>query len=98
MSSTRRYPRKSKVNFQTDVFTLSHAKTYLGRLIDKAGKGETVYILRGEHRFLLQQVPPIDPIPVRPPGYFEHCYSKAEIQEDNRLAKASVIRPPVDLE
>jgi|SRR6266446_1292235 len=91
-------PRKSKVNFESDVFTLSHAKSYLGRLIDKARNGETVYIVRGQDRFLLQQVTPIDPIPMRPPGYFENCYSKAEIREDNQLAKASLIRAPGDLE
>jgi hypothetical protein len=31
-------------------------------------------------------------IPMRPPGYFANVYSKAEIQEDNLLAKASVVR------
>jgi hypothetical protein len=81
-----------------DSFTLSLAKTFLGRLIDKAGKGETVYILRGHRRFLLQEVEPIDPIPMRPPGYFENCYTRPELQEANRLAKASVVRPPTDLE
>jgi hypothetical protein len=86
------------VDLSSDSFTLSKAKTYLGRLIDKASKGETVYIVRGEHRFLLRAIPPIDPIPMRPPGYFAACYSKAEIQEENRLAKASVIHAPKDLE
>ena len=90
--------RKSRVDFKSDIFTISHAKSYLGRLIDKARNGETVYIVRGQDRFLLQQVTPIDPIPMRPPGYFENCYSKAEIREDNRLAKASVIRAPGDME
>ena len=98
MKSARRSPQRSKVNFRSDVFTLSHAKTYLGRLIDKAGRGEAVYIAYGQCRFLLQQVPPIDPIPIRPPGYFANCYSKAEIHEENRLAKASVIRAPKDVE
>lgn len=98
MRSAHRSPRKVKVNLQSDVFTLSHAKTYLGRLIEKAGRGEAVYIVRGQSRFLLQQVRPIDPIPIRPSGYFEHCYSKAEIKEENELAKASVIRVPKDLE
>jgi hypothetical protein len=46
----------------------------------------------------LQEVAPIDPIPIRPPGYFDNCYSKSEIQQENRLAKASVIRVPKDLE
>ena len=91
-------PRRGKVNFHSDSFSLSSAKTYLGRLMEKAGKGEIVYIVRGQRRFVLQEIPPIDPIPIRPEGYFAHCYSEREIQEQNRLAKASVIRAPADLE
>jgi hypothetical protein len=83
---------------QSDCFNLSQAKTYLGRLVDKVRNGETVYIIRGQHRFVLQEVPPVEPIPMRPPGYFAECYSKSEIAESNRLAKASVVRPPKDLE
>ena len=90
--------RRPKVNLKSECFTLSTAKTYLGRLVDKASKGETVYIVRGEHRFVLQKVQPIDPIPLRPLGYFANSYSKAETQEENRLAKASIIRAPKDLE
>jgi hypothetical protein len=90
--------RKRKVNLQSNSFSLSNAKTYLGRLMEKASQGETVYIMRGEHRFILQEIPPIDPIPIRPAGYFANCYSKEEIQEQNLLAKASVIRAPADLE
>jgi hypothetical protein len=91
-------PRKRKVNFRSDTFSLSHAKTYLGRLVEKASRGQTVFIVRGQHRFILQEVPPIEPIPVRPPGYFANCYTKEEVQEQNRLAKASVVRAPGDLE
>jgi hypothetical protein len=65
--------------------------------MEKVRNGETVYI-RGQQRFILQEVPPIDPIPIRPPGYFANSYSNAEIGEENRLAKASVIRAPKDLE
>lgn len=98
MKSTRYAAKRPKPSFQSDVFSLSDAKTYLGRLIEKAGRGELVYIERGRARFLLQYVPPIDPIPVRPRGYFANCYTKEEIQEANKMAKASVIRPPADLE
>jgi hypothetical protein len=90
--------RKPRVNLQSQLFSLSKAKTYLGRLVEKAGRGETVYIVKGHRRFVLQPVPEIEPIPMRPPGYFANVYSRAEIQEENRLAKASVIRPPKDLE
>jgi hypothetical protein len=91
-------PRKRKVHFQSDSYSLSNAKTYLGRLMEKAGRGEAVYIVRGERRFILQEIPPIDPIPIRPAGYFANCYSKEEIREQNRLAQASVVRAPADLE
>jgi hypothetical protein len=90
--------RKRKVNLQSESFSLSNAKTYLGRLMEKASKGQTVYIVRGEDRFILQPVPQIDPIPIRPPGYFANYDSKKEIREQNELAKASVIRASADLE
>jgi hypothetical protein len=86
--------RKSKVNLRSQMFTLSNAKTYLGRLVEKAGRGEAVYIVTGQRRFVLQEVPEIEPIPMRPAGYFANAYTRAEIQEDNRLAKASVVRVP----
>ena len=89
---------KPKVDLHSQMFTLSKAKTYLGRLMEKAGRGETVYIVTGQRRFVLQEVPEIEPIPIRPPNYFANAYSKAEIQEDNRLAKTSVVRAPNDLE
>lgn len=97
-AKARPRPRKSKVNLRSHLFPLSTAKTYLGRLVEKAGRGEPVYIVSGHRRFMLQEAPEIEPIPNRPPGYFENAYSKAEIQEDNRLAKASVVRAPKDLE
>ena len=90
--------RKTKIDLQSQMFTLSNAKTYLGRLMEKASRGEMVYIVKGRQRFILQEVPDIEPIPTRPPNYFANAYSRAEIQEDNRLAKASVIRAPKDLE
>ena len=96
--ASRPRSQKSKINLQSQQFTLSNAKTYLGRLVEKASRGETIYIVKGRQRFVLQEVPEIEPIPVRPAGYFAYAYSRAEIQEDNRLAKASVIRAPNDLE
>ena len=90
--------KKSRISFKTDTYNLSNAKTYLGRLVEKAEKGEQVFIVRGHRRFILQEVPSIDPIPIPPPGYYANCYTKEEIEEDNRLAKASVVRAPKDLE
>ena len=90
--------RTGSINLHAQSFTLSKAKTYLGRLVEKVAKGETVYILKGQQRFMLQEVPPFDPVPIRPAGYFAQCYNNKEIREENRVAKASVIRPPKDLE
>lgn len=90
--------QRPKIDLRSQLFTLSSAKTYLGRLVAKASRGETVYIVAGRRRFVLQEIPEIEPIPMRPAGYFAAAYSAAEIQADNRLAKASVIRAPKDLE
>lgn len=97
-TGARGHRRKPKVNLHSRLYTLSTAKTYLGRLVEKASRGEMVYIVKGHRRFVLQEVPEIEPIPSRPAGYFTDVYTKAEIQEDNRLAKASVVRAPKDLE
>ncbi|HEY1663987.1 MAG TPA: hypothetical protein VGI03_16330 [Verrucomicrobiae bacterium] len=96
--AARSHSRKPKIDLRSQMFTLSSAKTYLGRLVEKASRGETVYIVTGQRRFVLQAVPEIEPIPLRPAGYFANTYSHAEIREDNRLAKASVVRAPSDLE
>jgi hypothetical protein len=53
---------------------------------------------RGRQKVALREVPEMEPIPVRPAGFFANMDTLAEIQEDNRLAKASVIRLPKDLE
>jgi hypothetical protein len=87
-----------KLNLRSESITLSRAKTYLGRLVDKAMKGEPVYIVRGQQRFVLQHVPDIEPIPMRPPGFFANGDSRADIDLINRLSKTSVIRAPKDLE
>jgi hypothetical protein len=94
----RRSSRRPALDLRAQSFSLSRAKTYLGRLVKKALNGEPVYIVRGQQRFLLQHVPEIDPIPIRPPGYFAHCDTREEIESDNVLSKASVVRPPQDLE
>jgi len=95
---SRAHPGKQKLDLQSQSYTLSNAKTYLGRLLEKAMKGGPVYIVRGQHRFTLQHVPEIEPVPMRPPGYFAQCYTREEIDLDNCLGKASVVRAPEDLE
>ena len=66
--------------------------------MEKASNGEVVYIVRGRRRFILQEVPRMDPIPMRPLGYFSSAYTVAEVEDENRLAKASVIGAPKDLD
>lgn len=73
---------------------LSQAKAFLGRLLDSAAAGEIVYIRQGFKRFQVQYVPEIEPIPMRPPGYFNDMLSPEEIAEENELAKHSVIPDP----
>ncbi len=99
MVSTRvRRVRKAIIDRPAQTNKLGHAKTYLGRLVEKAANGENVYIAKGGRRFVLQAVPEIDPIPLRPPGYFAHCYTAEEMEEEHRLAKSSVISLPNDLD
>ena len=94
----RKRASKQKSNVQSQTFTLGSAQTNLRHLTEKAMKGEAVYIVRGQHRFILQLVRESEPIPMRPSGYFANCYTREEIELDNRLSKASVIRVPKDLE
>ena len=98
MRVSSRPGRQKRFDASSPVYALSVAKTFLGRLLEKASQGEAVYIAKGHRRFVLQVVPEIEPIPLRPPGYFAHCYNHAETVEANQLAKSSVIRPPHDLE
>ena len=90
--------RRAKVYPISENYTLSRAQTYLGRLLEQAQNGQTVYILRGRNRFILQAVPEIEPIPLRPAGYFTGCYSKQDARLENRLARASVVGAPKELE
>jgi hypothetical protein len=45
-----------------------------------------------------KEVPEANLDPLRPPGYFAQCYTAEEREEENRLAKSSIIRLPNDLE
>ena len=51
--------------------TVSEAKPKLGRLLDKAGAGQAVYLRRKDQLFRLEPVAEIEPIPNRPFGYFD---------------------------
>lgn len=85
-------PKRSRFHARAESYSLSHAKAYLGRLTEKAIKGEAVYIIHGRHRFLLQPVAEIEPIPVRPAGYFE--LDEDDLALDKRFASANVVPEP----
>jgi hypothetical protein len=83
MKVKARKPRaRNSKRFAVKGFSLSTAKTFLGHLLDKAKRGEEVVICRGAERFVLREIPPIEPIPIRPPGYFQ--YDEEDIALDRK--------------
>jgi hypothetical protein len=85
--------------------TFDEARKDFDKVFQLAAEGETVVIQRENQRVALHGLQNADdrrlaeiPVPIRPAGYFADCYTKAEILEDNRLAKASVVGAPTDLE
>lgn len=85
-------PKHSGFDDRADSYSLSRAKAYLGRLTEKAIRGEAVYIIHGRHRFVLQPVAEIEPIPVRPVGYFQ--LDEEDIALDKCFASANVVPDP----
>jgi len=57
-----------------------------------------VFLVGWEQRFIMQELPFIDPIPFRLAGYFANCLMQIGGRRLNQLAKVSVVRAPVDLE
>jgi hypothetical protein len=53
-----------------EIFSLSKAKPKIGRLIDRALRGEAVVIRKGEKMVQLTEFVVPEPIPERPVGYF----------------------------
>jgi hypothetical protein len=84
----RKSLRRQPVASNGKEFSLSNAKTYLGRLLDKAKRGEEVVIYRGADRFALHEIRPIEPIPMRPLGYFD--LDEEDIAFERKFAKKSV--------
>ena len=74
------------------TLSISEAKSKLGAVADQALHGERIIIIRKSRLLTLQEFVPVESIPQRPPGYFKNVYTKAEIKEQNRLAKLSVKR------
>ncbi len=52
------------------ALTVSQAKPLLGKLLDKAGAGQSVYLRRKEQLYRIEPVAEVEPIPSRPFGFF----------------------------
>jgi hypothetical protein len=83
-----RRPRSSR--FNQKEFSFSTAKTFLGRLLEKARRGEEVTIVRGSDRISLSEIKPMEPIPMRPPGYFQ--LDEEDLALERKFSRANV--PP----
>ena len=72
------------------TLTVSQAKDSLDEVLVEALAGETIVIMRENQPVLLQPCQIPAPLPRRPPGYFDDCYTdKAECESENRCGQAS---------
>ncbi len=55
----------------TTTIRFSEAKRNFARVGARAKRGDVVYLQHGSDRFQLVYHPPEDPVPHRPPGYFQ---------------------------
>ena len=53
-----------------EIFTVAKAKPKIGRLVDRALRGEPVLIRKGNRMVALTEFVVPEPIPERPVGYF----------------------------
>jgi len=74
----------------TTTISISQAKQRLGEIADRAIEGEHILIVRKSKLLMLKPVELPEPVPMRPPGYFEDCYDRDAIKESNMLASRSV--------
>ena len=72
------------------TISISEAKQRLGEIADRALQGEQIVIIRKSKLLVLKQLEIPEPIPLRPPGYFDDCYDEADVKELNKLAAYSV--------
>jgi hypothetical protein len=72
--------------------SISEAKQRLGEIADRAIEGEQIVIVRKSKLLVLKQLEVPEPVPMRPPNYFEDCYDKASAKDSNKLAARSVRR------
>ena len=74
------------------IVSISEAKQRLGEIADRAIEGEQVVIVRKSRLLVLKPLEIPEPVPIRPPGYFEDCYDKTSVKESNKLAARSTRR------
>ena len=72
------------------TISVNDAAEQLEALADLALQGETILISKERRLLILQEFQPIEPIPIRPIGYFDESYSEDEILESNMMAEHSV--------
>ena len=72
------------------TFSISEAKQRLGEIADRAIEGDHVVIVRKSKLLVLKPLELPEPVPMRPPGYFQDCYDQDAIKESNKLAARSV--------
>jgi hypothetical protein len=71
--------------------SISEAKQRLGEIADRA-LGEQIVIVRKSRLLVLKELEIPEPVPMRPPGYFDDCYDKAAAKESNKLGARSTRR------
>lgn len=71
------------------TISISEAKQRLGEMADRALEGEQIVIVRKSKLLVLKQLEIPEPVPLRPPGYFDDCYDKTSASESNKLAARS---------
>jgi len=76
----------------TTTLSISEAKQRLGEIADRAIQGEQIIIIRKSKLLVLKELEIPEPIPLRPPGYFDDCYDKDDAMEANKLESQSVQR------
>jgi hypothetical protein len=76
----------------SETYSLSKAKAHLGRLVEKSAQGIVIYIEARGRRYSLQPVEQIEPIPVRPLGYFD--LDAEDIALDRKFAAVNVAARP----
>ena len=72
------------------TISVSEAKQRLGEIADRVIEGEQIVIVRKSKLLVLKQLEIPEPVPMRPPGYFDDCYSESDVKELNKLASYSV--------